>query len=343
VTDHFWLGMAVVFLAGLLNGSFALPMKYVRNWKWENNWLVYTAFALLISPALVAARSVPHLLSVYRGLPASALAAPLIFGFLWGIAETTFGLGISAVGMALAFSVAAGMSSLLGSFIPLVVLNPAGLLQPRGILLLASFPILLVSLVLYSMAGRRREKEQAAGAKTVTNGVAMSFATGLAICIFTGLLAPCINLGFAFSGQVQRAAITQGAVPSAATYAAWTLELSAGFIPNLIYCSWLLFRNRTWSFFVKPGSTRETGLAIAMAALWLSGTLGYGVGSTMLGRYGTSLGFALYSSAFLLASTSLGIATGEWQATSRRTMRMLMAAVAAMLGSVLVLSLGGLF
>ncbi len=342
MNDHFWLGMAVIFIGGALNGSFPLPMKYTRQWKWENTWLVFAGAALLIIPWVLAASFVPHLEDVYRGVSSRALLAPLIFGFLWGIAQVTFGLGISAVGMALALAVVAGLSCLSGSLIPLLVLNPADLLRPRGILLLVSIPILLAGLALYGMAGRRREKEQAP-AGGAAGAAAMSFAAGLAICIFTGVFGSNLNLGFAFSGPILQKAVALGAFPVTATYASWALVLGAGFIPNLLYCFLLLFRNGTWSLFLKPDWARETGLAIAMGLLWLSGMVGYGIGATLVGKYGTSLGFALFASSMILSSNFLGILTGEWRATSRATRRLLTAAVIVILISVLVLNLGGLF
>jgi L-rhamnose-H+ transport protein len=342
MSDHFWLGMAVIFISGALNGSFPLPMKYTRQWKWENTWLVFAAAALLIIPWLLAAGFVPHLEDVYRGVSSRALLAPLVFGFLWGIAQVTFGLGISAVGMALAFAVVAGLSCLSGSLVPLLVLNPVDLLRPRGILLLISMPILFAGLALYGMAGHRREKEQRPAGPSA-GAVASSFMTGLAICIFTGIFGSNINLGFAFSGPILQKAVALGAFPVTSTYASWALVLGAGFIPNLLYCFLLLFRNGTWSLFLKPGWARETSLAIAMGLLWLSGMVGYGIGATLVGKYGTSLGYALFVSAMILSSNFLGILTGEWRATSPRTRRVLTAAVVVILISVLVLNLGGLF
>jgi L-rhamnose-H+ transport protein len=342
MSDHFWLGMAVIFIGGALNGSFPLPMKYTRQWKWENTWLVFAATALLIIPWLLAAGFVPHLEDVYRGVSSRALLAPLVFGFLWGIAQVTFGLGISAVGMALAFAVVAGLSCLFGSLVPLLVLNPADLLRPRGILLLISMPILFAGLVLYGMAGRRREKEQRPAALS-GSAVASSFMTGLAICIFTGVFGSNINLGFAFSRPILEKAVALGAFPVASTYASWALVLGAGFIPNLLYCFLLLFRNGTWSLFLKPGWAREASLAIAMGLLWLSGMVGYGIGATLVGKYGTSLGYALFTAVLILCSNFLGILTGEWRGTSPRTRRVLTAAAVVILISVLVLNLGGLF
>jgi L-rhamnose-H+ transport protein len=334
--------MAVIFISGALNGSFPLPMKYTRQWKWENTWLVFAAVALLIIPWLLAAGFVPHLEDVYRGVSSRALLAPLVFGFLWGIAQVTFGLGISAVGMALAFAVVAGLSCLFGSLVPLLVLNPADLLQPRGILLLIGMPILFAGLVLYGMAGRRRAKEQRSAGPSAS-AVASSFMAGLAICIFTGIFGSNINLGFAFSGPILKKAVALGAFPVTSTYASWALVLGAGFIPNLLYCFLLLFRNRTWPLFLKPGWARETGLGIAMGLLWLSGMVGYGIGATLVGKYGTSLGYALFTAVLILCSNFLGILTGEWRATSPATRRVLTAAVVVILISVLVLNLGGIF
>ena len=103
---------------------------------------------------------VPHLGQLYTTAPWKELLPALIFGFLWGIAQATFGIAIEAVGMALAIAVVVGLTGFLGSLIPMLVLHPAELLHPRGIALMISLPILVLALTLYGIAGRRREKEQ---------------------------------------------------------------------------------------------------------------------------------------------------------------------------------------
>ncbi len=339
--EHFWIGMMIILISGALTGSFPFPMKYSRLWKWENSWLIFAAVALLVMPCLLAGVFVPNLMSIYGGVPGRALYVPLIFGFLWGIAQVTFGIGISAMGMALAFSVVSGLSCLFGSLVPLLVLSPDDLFRPRGVLLLISMPILFTGLTLYGLAGRRREKEQSPVTKA--QAMTMSFVAGLAICIFTGVFGSNLNLGFAFSGHVLQKAVQMGAKPTTSTYASWALVLGAGFVPNCLYCVWLLIRNKTWTLFVRAGSAKEMGLATAMGLLWLSGMVGYGIGATLVGNYGTSLGFALFTTAMILASNLLGIFSGEWKATSNRTRSVLAGAVAAILVSVVVLNLGGLF
>ena len=103
--DHFFLGLLVVILGGMLNSTFALPMKYSRSWKWENTWFVFTLLALLLLPAAVAVLAVPRLAEVYAAAKPADFVPGLAFGFLWGLAQTTFGLSIAMVGMAMAFAI----------------------------------------------------------------------------------------------------------------------------------------------------------------------------------------------------------------------------------------------
>jgi L-rhamnose-H+ transport protein len=342
MSKAFLIGMSIIFFSGLFNGSFAWPMKHAHGWKWENIWLCFTFLALFVLPLLVTVTFVPHLRELYTSAPLKELLPALIFGFLWGIAQATFGIGIDAVGMALAIAVVVGLTGFLGSLIPMLVLNPAELFHPRGIALMISLPVLILAMVLYGMAGLRREKEQASQTSQPKKPK-MSFAAGLGICIFTGVFGALLNFGFAFSGPLQRRSVDLGANPAFSTYAVWLLVLTAGFIPNLLYCSYLLFRNRTWNLYGSQGWTKDATMGGAMALLWLGGVLGYGMGSTFFGGSGTSFGFAFLIASTVLVSNLLGLFSGEWTGTTPRTRRFLSSAVVSVVLAMVVLSLGGMF
>jgi L-rhamnose-H+ transport protein len=341
MTRSFWLGMVIISVSGIFNGTFALPMKYSRHWRWENTWLLFSLFSLVVLPWVLAVRFVPNLWAVYANTPIHVLFFPLGFGLLLGIAQVTYGLGIASVGIAIAIAIVSGVSCVSGALVPLIFLQPAELFRPRGVLLLVSMAILLVGLTLYSMAGRRRESEQS-GVNSGTQAFKWGFGTGLAICIFTGVFGSSINLGFAFSGEIIHNSIEHGGNAVTSTYGVWALLFGASFIANLVYCSHLLFRNHAWSLFLGEGWTKEVAFVIGMALLSFGAFIGYGVGAMVMGKYGTSVGWALFVAATIIASSLAGMVMGEWKNTSQRTHRLLLAAVTVMLASVVTLVLSGL-
>lgn len=301
------LGLGIVVFSGMLTASFPVPMKLSRAWQWENTWFVYATLALIIIPVSLVVWAVPHIFSFYSSLPARDLLLPALFGFGWGIAQTTFGLSIARVGMAMAFAIVIGMSALLGSAIPLLVFHPAALAGRTGAVLLAAAVLLAVGLVLYARAGRERETNLSSSGESRA-----SFLTGLLLCIFTGTFGSMINMGFVFGGNIADQAISRGVSASRATLCVWAVVLAAGYIPNAAYTLYLLRHNRTVGLFSRS-FPRETLLALAAAVLWLFGMLGYGVGAGKMGEYGNSIGFAVCMAVLLLWSSALGIFAGEWR------------------------------
>ena len=342
MNNHFWFGMTVILFSGAMNAAFALPMKYSRSWKWENLWLVFSVVGIFLVPWTLALGLVPGLMQVYAGITPRALLLPALFGLFWGFAQVTFGVSLRMVGLALTYAVVSGLASLSGSLIPMLAFHPEELFRPRGLLLLLSIPFLIVGLVFYAIAGRRREKEQAdpnAGPSTPKS----SFATGLALCIFTGIFGSSYNLGFAFAGDILQASKAHGAGPLTSTYAVWSLVLGAGFIPNLVYCIYLLVKNRTGNLFARSGWLREALLGVAMGLTWVTAVLVYGIGATLVGADGTSVGYMLFLAASILFANAFGLMAGEWKSSSPRTRKFLFAAVAFILIAVIVVNLGGLF
>ena len=50
MTDSMQSGLVFILLAGVCQGSFMLPVKWMRNWAWENYWIIFAATAYLIAP-----------------------------------------------------------------------------------------------------------------------------------------------------------------------------------------------------------------------------------------------------------------------------------------------------
>ena len=330
------LGLPVVLFSGMLTASFAAPMKLSRRWNWENTWLIYATFALVVIPLALVFWTIPHPVALYASIPFKALLPALLFGFGWGIAQTTFGLSIARVGMAMAFAIVIGLSSLLGSIIPLSVFHPEDLIGRPGIALFVSGILLVIGLVLYAHAGHERESIAMPAAAPRS-----SFRTGILLCIFTGCFGSMINMGFVFGSNISQQAVRQGVSTLSATLAVWLVVLAAGYIPNLAYTLFLLRRNRTLGLFGRSWPW-ESVLAFAAAILWLFGMLGYGIGAGMMGKYGNSLGFAVCMAALLLWSSALGLMAGEWKSAPAAARRRMQTGLLFIIASVTVLGISGI-
>lgn len=323
-------------VSGTLTASFPFPMKFSRDWRWENTWLIYATLALVLIPVMLAKWADPHLLALYLSLPWKVLLLPLVLGFGWGLAQVTFGLSIAQVGVAMAFAIVIGLSALLGSLIPLAVFHPDALSDRPGAVLMASAVLLIVGLTFYANAGHLRDR-----AATSSDSTGRSFRIGLLLCVFTGCFGSMINLGFVSGGRIADQAVRLGISAQRATFCIWALVLVAGYLPNLAYTLYLLRRNRTLSLFA-AGSLRETLLALAAAALWYFGMIGYGIGADVMGAYGDSIGFAACMTVLLLWSSAIGVFTGEWHAASSRARSHMHLGLAFITASMLVLGLGSL-
>ena len=86
-------GFLLILLAGGCSGTIALPFKHNSQWKWENNWFIWSIIALLVAPWIMAFISIRDLESVYAHESNTVLLVAF-FGRLWGIRAILFGKGI---------------------------------------------------------------------------------------------------------------------------------------------------------------------------------------------------------------------------------------------------------
>src|SRR5690349_16626483 len=116
-------GIAITVCGGGVGSSTLMPVKYVREWRWENTWLVYSSLAYLLFPWLSAVLTVPHLAAVYAGVQSKTLLLTALFGLGWGGGVVLYGLGLDMVGLSLSSGIILGSSVVLGSAIPLLMLD----------------------------------------------------------------------------------------------------------------------------------------------------------------------------------------------------------------------------
>ena len=332
------LGVGLALLGGFLQGSFALPMKRMSAWRWENTWLVYSVAGMVVLPWTMAFATVPHLGEVLHRARGTTIAEVALFGFGWGVGSTLFGLGISRVGMALTFAIVLGITAALGSLVPLVVVRADQLFAPQGYSLLAGLVIVIVGIVLCSLAGHRREQELSAPLAQLKGA---GFWLGLAICIFSGIFSAMLNFSFVVGKDLQQMTLVAGARPAMTSNVVWALALSSGFLANAGYCVYLLQKNRTWGVLTQANvPTRYWLGAVLMGIVWFFGIVAYGMGAVDLGTLGAVIGWPLFMAMNIIAANAWGAATGEWRGSRRLTYGYSWAGIAVLLVAILVISRG---
>jgi L-rhamnose-H+ transport protein len=328
-------GLAVVVLAGILNGSFAAPMKRMSAWRWENSWLLFALSGLIVFPWIINFATVPNVISVYTGASPSTLLKVLLFGLLWGVGSTLFGLGISRVGMALGFALILGITASFGSLLPLAILHSEQLMAKRGLALIVGTAVMVVGLVFLALAGRTREHDLGTG-----SGVRSGFTVGLVICIFSGIFSSMMNFSFVFGDELRLRALRSGASDAMAANPIWALTVTGGFVANFLYCAYLLNRNRTWAVFRKGNPSAYWLLGILMGLLWFGGIVFYGMGAASLGALGGIVGWPIFMTIDILAGLFWGAVSGEWKGASRRALIYNWAGVGVLLLAIAVISAG---
>jgi L-rhamnose-H+ transport protein len=307
------LGFFLIVIGGFMQGSYYLGLKWTSPWKWENIWLTYALFALVILPIIVAVVTVPQFGNALSLAPSGALAKVFLYGAGWGIGSVLSGLGVDRVGLAMGVSILIGIAAALGALIPLIVSTPELVFKPKGLMVILSVIVLLIGVALVGIAGKKRDASRAEGNEAGQKG---SFKVGLLICIFSGIFSCMLNLAFSFSKPVAHAATLAGASAGGAQNFVWMVALLGGFIANAVYTSFLLRRNKTWKNFTMPSSGRVALLGFVMGLLWYAGVIFYGRGAGIMGELGTVVGWPIFMATMIIFSTIWGFVTGEWKGSS---------------------------
>ncbi len=341
--SNLFAGVVLSIVAGVLNGSFATPTKYAHQWKWENIWSVWGLWAMLILPWALVFATIPHAVRFFAQTPSSQWTLLILFGIGFGLAQIFFGLGIAAVGIALNFAIAIGISTALGSLVPFLSQHSDKVFTREGFFIFLGNVIILAGIAVSALAGRQKEKQLRASGPPPAKSTEkrMSFAAGLTLCILAGIGSPMSNFGAAFCGPTVQRAVQIGASPANKYNVIWAPLYAAAFLPYLIYCIYLWRKNRSFHLFAASGTGINWIFGVVMASLWMGSSWVYGGVMARIGAMGAVLGWPLFMSAIILASSAWGFATGEWRGAGSKAVKGMLAAIVLLILGFSILAYSG--
>jgi L-rhamnose-H+ transport protein len=329
------LGFLLVLLAGLLQGTFILPMTLVRKWSWEHTWATFSLLGMIVFNWIITLLFVPNIVAVYAASPPRDLAILALFGLGWGIGAVLFGLGMARLGMALGYPIIMGLIASLGALIPLLVFFPQTLFTPRGLVLLAGTAIVIAGIAVCSVAGSRRTPSP------TKSNIAPSSAlkAGLVIAVLAGILSCLPNVGMAFAKNVTGVAETMGVSPGSSGNTVWALLFTLGSVANLAYCVYLMFSKNIFRQYWNAEASRNLALSALMALMWIGSFYLYGAGAARLGRWGLVAGWPLFISISIVTGNIWGLWRGEWQGAPASARRLLNLGLVILIVAVIVVAI----
>jgi L-rhamnose-H+ transport protein len=317
-------GLLSSLLAGLLNGSFAAPMKNIKNWEWENTWMIYAIVAMLLGPFIVATLSVENLGDIYRSAGFNIVFITFITGVLFGIGSVTFGLGLHLAGLSLGYSLMVGLISVTGALVPMIIMTPELIPTYGGLLILLAMIVSVVGVIYCGNAGALKENSNA---KRDNNQYKNTdhFRMALLVCITAGIFSSMLNISLVLGQPIADIAsqtITGRFSSFKANNPVWAITLTGAFIPYLVYAIFLYRKNGSVKYF-RTGLTNYLNAAF-MGVLWFLCIVLYGAGASELGNVGTTIGWLILMSFTIISGNIWGVVTGEWKnapALAKRKMK----------------------
>lgn len=340
------VGVLLHAMGGFAAGSFYSPIKKIRGWSWESAWLLMGVAAWLAAPWFAAWRTTPQLGEVVsQSLSGEYFAVgwAVLFGFLWGFGNLTYGMAARYLGIALGGSVALGFCMVFGTLLPPIHEGTAGrlLYTSSGQTILAGIALCVFGIALCGLAGRRRENELSMAAD-VAEAEQFDFRTGFAVAIVAGILSACFAFGLAAGKPIADISVAHGTNPLYSNNAVLIAVLAGGFLSNALSCLVMNFRNRSFGDYVRFDAAYLPNLLLAWLAgvTWFCQFFFYGMGQTKLGKQFEFSSWSIHMAFIVVFLNLWGLVFHEWRGTSQRTKSLVWLGILILIGSTIVIGYG---
>ena len=338
--------LLLILVAGVVNGSYALPSKYMGRWRFENIWLQFALWTFVVLPWTLMLLVEPDIVKIYLAAPSSLLRLMLAGGFAFGVGQVCFAVAFDMIGMGLSFVINVGLGMSLGFLLPLLIQHPREIPTPFGLATLLGTALAGLGLLFSNHAGRLRDRERkkAEAPGDATGGASAArgrrHAMGVLLTVLTGLTSAGQNAVFSMTAGLQRLAVKMGAGSFAASSVLWPGFLSSAFVPFALYTLYLHRRNRSFALYKEAGAAKYHLLAVVMGVAWYGSLALYSKASRIIGDLGPLVGWPMFMALIILTSNFWGWRHGEWEASGTSAKRVMKWGLACLVVSVVVLGYG---
>ncbi|WP_423129385.1 L-rhamnose/proton symporter RhaT [Gaoshiqia sp. Z1-71] len=337
------LGIFFHWIGGLSSASFYIPTYSMKRWAWHTSWITLGMVAWVIMPWVGGWLTTHDLFGILVNSDMSSLFWTYLFGVLWGFGGLMAGLGLRYLGIALGQSISLGVSAVVGTLVPALIDNKAGMLISTlsGRVILVGFIIGIAGIVFGGYAGVLKDRKLNKGGNT-PSGSEFSVVKGLAVAVIGGVLSAFMAFAIKAGQPLAQEALRGGTEEVYMNNPIFVLAFAGGFTTNFVYTMILSLRKKSFGdFSFRPRSTlfRNYLLATASGVMWYGQFFFYGMGSTKMGQYDFT-SWSIHMSSIIIFSNLWGLWLKEWHMADKRTLASLWASIILLILSVLMIGLG---
>jgi L-rhamnose-H+ transport protein len=339
--------LVLCIIAGLINGSFATPIKVMNKWQEENIWLPFSILAFFVFPVLTILFFDPKIFTVITQLPAEPVIVVLVGGLIYGIGQVCMTFAFRLIGIGLSFVITISICTAGGALIP-ICWNLDKLISTYFLLQVIGVIIFLIAVIFSYKAGLARDKEKGLPAfdKNLSrNNFKYLLIFGVILAGISGIGGAVEGTAFAYSNSII-SGITPGYNLSGleSQLISWCLLFSAAGIPFVVFFLAKLLRNSTANLFYKEKTLHYWALIIIMGfCYWISIVVFCKASDVLGGNLAPTIAWPLFMIAIISTSNFWSIISGEWKGSGRKAIKMLCVCLLLSITAVVVFSISSGF
>lgn len=337
------LGTGLHAIGGASAASCYLPNTQTRKWSWGTFWLAQALFAWVIMPIIVGWLTVPGFFTILLEAPSWPFWAAFLLGGAYGFGSMSFGKAINHIGYSLTYTLAIGISAVLGTIFPLMIFGGLNnfFIKPGGSIVLTGMILSMFGVILCGWAGFK--KEQDLNSLAVGNP-GFNMTVGLLLSIVAGVLSGVFNLSLEYGQPIADIAAQHGAGNFQGN-AKMIISTSGCFVVNFIWFIVAGIRKGTLNEFLpKKGLSgkeifRNWIWSALAGTLWCSQFFFYGLGHVKMGNFKFA-SWVLHMSMLIFFSYIVGILMKEWKSVKIKTNIVLIIGLLTLIASFCITSYG---
>ena len=337
------IGTGLHAIGGMSASTCYLPSHKTQKWSWGTFRIVQALFAWLIMPLLIGLLTVPDFFDILFHAPTRAFWGAFILGAVYGFGGMSFGLAIRHIGYSLTYTIAIGISAVLGTIIPLIVFGKLDtFLAKQGIeIVLTGMIISIIGVAMCGMAGFKKERDMG---EMERKNKHFNMLTGLFLAIVAGVLSGIFNVSLEFGQPISDMAAVRGAEHFEGN-AKMIVSTSGCLVVNLIWFIVVGIKEKTLHEF-----TRKSGLTVSRlsrnylwsslaGSLWFMQFFFYGLGHVNMGNF-QDASWVIHMSMLIFFSYIVGVIMKEWKDVKRSTYIFLIIALCTLVISFIITAYG---